>query len=58
MYVSVGVCACECRCHGISPELELQAEVSHSMWLILLEEWYVLLNPDPFHLSGIILILN
>lgn len=58
MYVSVGVCARECQCHGISPELELQAVVSHSIWLILLEEQYALLSHEPFHLSGIILILN
>lgn len=58
MHVSVRVCARVCRRHGISPELELQAVVSHLMWPILLEEQYVLLNPEPSHPPGIVLILN
>lgn len=58
MYVSVGVCARVCRSHGMSLELELQAVVSHLMWLILLEEQYVPLNPEPSHPPGIVLILN
>lgn len=56
--MSVRVCAHVCRRHGISPELELQVVVSHLMWSILLEEQYVLLNPEPSHPPGIVLILN
>lgn len=58
MHVSVRVCARVCRRHGISPELELQVVVSHLMWSILLEEQYVLLNPEPSYPPGIVLILN